>query len=57
MRVTIGELLGVITPREGQKLERDLQREQEDQQDDEALKVLQGTRGGVEIIIRRKKST
>lgn len=58
MRVTLGELLGKITPREGQKLEEELQKNADDTQDEEALRVLQGPRktNGVEVIVRRKKS-
>lgn len=58
MRVTIGELLGKVTPKEGDELERHKKREAQDAQDEEALRVLQGPRrtNGVEVIVRRKRT-
>jgi len=59
MRVTLGELLGKITPKEGAKIEQERTNEQIDEQDEAALRVLQGSRrtNGVEVIVKRKKST
>jgi len=58
MRVTLGELLGKISPKEGAKLEHEQKRAEQDAQDDEALQVLQGPRrtNGVEVIVRRKRT-
>jgi hypothetical protein len=55
MRVTLGELLGKITPEEGEKLEREIEAATQDGQDEESLRVLQGPRktNGVEVIVRR----
>ena len=57
MRVTLGELLGKITPKEGAKLEQDLEHASQDEQDEEALRVLQGPRktNGVEVIVRKRR--